>query len=232
MGTAMSERRLDLLDAMRTTGAVRDFTDEAVGAEVVARIIDAARFAPSGGNRQPWRVILLEDAGLRRQIWGLHLEAMNAYFRQVQAGLVPFSVRLSEEDEKRASDAIASGTKVFDAPLPPAAMLVLCADLRGLAVTDKDLDRHSIVGGASVYPFAQNILLAAKAEGLGGLITTALCRQEPQARPLLAIPDDFAIAGLLLLGYPVRKITRLRRKPVGALLVTDSFEGPPVEASS
>jgi hypothetical protein len=102
-------------------------------------------------------------------------------------------------------------------------MLVLLAHLGSLAVTDNGLDRQSIVGGASVYPFGHNILLAARNEGLGGVMTTVLCRQEDAVRELLGVPPAFAVAGLIVLGHPVRQIRKLRRKAVEEFTFVDRF---------
>jgi nitroreductase len=102
---------------------------------------------------------------------------------------------------------------------------VLCVDVTALAVTDNGLGRQSIVGGGSIFPFGHNILLAARNEGLGGVLTTVLCRQEPAVRALLDIPDKFALAGLVVLGHPERTITRLRRRPVSEIAFVDRFGG-------
>ncbi len=109
-------------------------------------------------------------------------------------------------------------------------MLVLLAHLGSLAVTDNGLDRQSIVGGASVYPFGQNLLLAARDEGLGGVLTTVLTREETAVRELLDVPVSFAVAGLVALGHPVRQVRRLRRNPVEAFAFVDRFEGDAFEA--
>ena len=73
-------------------------------------------------------------------------------------------------------------------------LIVVCAQLSDLMATDRHLDRLSIVGGASVYPSVQNLLLAARAEGLGTALTTLLCALEPQVKGLLEIPDGIATA--------------------------------------
>jgi nitroreductase len=83
-----------------------------------------------------------------------------------------------------------------------------------------------MVGGASIYPFAWSILLAARAEGLGGVMTTMLVRQEQAVRELLDVPDTVALAGMLALGHPVRRPTRLRREPVESFASIDRFDGP------
>jgi nitroreductase len=105
-------------------------------------------------------------------------------------------------------------------------LLVLLVELAALAVIDNGLGRQSIAGGGSIYPFGHNILLAARDLGLGGVMTTALARQEPAAKALLGVPDGYALAGLLALGHPARQVTKLRRAPVEEFTTVDHFGGP------
>jgi nitroreductase len=105
-------------------------------------------------------------------------------------------------------------------------LLLLVVELAALAVLDNGLDRQSIVGGGSIYPFGHNILLAARDAGLGGVMTTALCRQEPAVKALLGIPDTHALAAMLALGHPARQVTKLRRAAVEEFTTVDRFDGP------
>ncbi len=104
-------------------------------------------------------------------------------------------------------------------------MLAVAADLRLLAAVDRDLDRHPIVGGASVYPFVWSILLAAHAEGLGGVITTMPIRREPELADVLGLPEHHGLACVLALGHPVRRPMKLKRDPVGSFTTVDRFDG-------
>ena len=104
-------------------------------------------------------------------------------------------------------------------------LLVLLADLRNLATIDRDLDRYTLVGGASIYPFAWSILLAAHDAGLGGVFTTVAIRQEPELKELLGVPEPVVVAGVLALGYPVHRATKLRRNPVESFATVDRYDG-------
>jgi nitroreductase len=95
-----------------------------------------------------------------------------------------------------------------------------------LAAVDRDADRYTFAGGASIYPFAWSILLAARDEGLGGVITTIAIREEPEVKALLGAPDPEALAAVIALGYPVRRPSRLRRQPVSSFATVDSIHGP------
>jgi nitroreductase len=223
---------MELREVMRTTPATREFTDEPVPDDLLHSILDAARFAPSGGNRQGWQVVVLRDAEIRARVRDLYVLAWREYTAHVRAGLVPFAPIDGGRWTGPAVDLEAA--RATPAPLPFAdhldrvpVLLALVVELAALAVTDNGLDRQSIVGGASVYPFAHNVLLAARDAGLGGVMTTVLCRQEPAVKELLGIPPGHALAGLLAIGHPVKQVTRLKRQPVEGFTTVDRFDGPP-----
>lgn len=221
---------MELRTVMRTTGAARRFADDEVGDEVVYGLLDDARFAPSGGNRQPWRVVLVKDSALRRALEAAYRASWREYMAHVRVGLVPFA---PGEDGRYAGPAV----DLDEASLPESpdefadtlslvpVLLVLLAHLPSLAVTDNGLGRQSIVGGASVYPFAHNILLAARDRGLGGVMTTVICRREHEMKELLGVPESFAVAGLVALGRPERQVSRLSRRPVEEFAFVDGFSG-------
>ena len=106
-------------------------------------------------------------------------------------------------------------------------LLALFADLGALAAVDRDADRYTFAGGASVYPFAWNLLLAAREEGLGGVITTMPIRSEEEVKALLGAPEELALAAVVALGHPVRQPRRLTRAPVPAFTTVDSVGGTP-----
>ena len=227
---------MELADVLHTTGAVRDFTDEPVPDDTVRHILEMARFAPSGGNRQAWRVIVVDDPGRRASLRDLYLRGWYPYLALSGAGLVPWSPLADRDAEREAltgTAAIAAqaraGSGGFAEHLDQAPVL-LCvfADLSRLAAVDRDLHRYTLVGGASVYPFVWNVLLAARDAGLGGVITTILTREEPAVRDLLSVPDGYALAAVVALGRPQRQVTRLRRAPVAEFATRDRFDGPPV----
>jgi len=228
---------MDLIDALRTTGSVRAFLDEPVSDEDLYAILDDARFAPSGGNRQAWRVIVVKDEPRRRALRDLYLDGWHDYVAHVLAGLVPFSPLASDEDRAAAISkreaAIASSTPDgFPETLDRVpVMLVVCADLTALAATDRDLDRYQIAGGASIYPFVWNILLAARARGLGGVMTTIATRNEPGVRDVLNIPNGQIVASIVALGRPTSRATKLKRRAVEEFTTTDVFDGSRFTAS-
>jgi nitroreductase len=219
---------MELNEALRTTGAIRDYTDRPVDDATVARVLDTARFAPSGANAQAWRIVVIKDPERRRRLRDLYLQGSRDYLALTVAGLRPWAPTNDREAEARAlaaenAAAPAGFAERFDqAPV----LLALFADLSLLAAVDRDADRYTFAGGASIYPFAWNILLAAREEGLGGVITTIAIREEPQVKSLLGAPDPLALAAVVALGYPERQPRRLRRAPVSAFATVDSIDGP------
>jgi nitroreductase len=234
---------VELIEALRSTGAVREFGPDPVSDDVLVRILDNARFAPSGGNRQGWRVIVVRDSETRRRLRDLYLDNWYDYLAQSSAGLTPFSSitdRAAEREamkkapEIRAAAAAGPGgfAEQFDeSPV----LLVVLADLRYLATVDRDLGRYTLVGGASIYPFVWSVLLAAHEEGLGGVVTTMVIRSEPEAKALLYIPDEMAIAAVVALGHPAdpeHRPRKLTRAPVSAFTSIDRYGGEPFGATT
>jgi nitroreductase len=223
---------LDLVGTLRSTGAVREFRPDPVPDEVLARILDTARFAPSGGNRQGWRVIVVKDPAVRVALRDLYLSGWYEYLAMVSAGLVPWAPVTDREAEAAAvADAerfaqAGAGTPGFAETLHDApALLLVLADLSALAAVDRDLPRYTLAGGASIYPFVWSLLLAARAEGLAGVMTTMPVRREDDVRALFGIPDTVAVASLVVLGRPVATPRRLRRAAVGSFTWVDRYQG-------
>jgi nitroreductase len=223
---------MELTDALRTTGAIRAFTDEPVADDVVFEILDDARFAPSGGNRQAWRVAVVKNPETRRAVRDLYVDAWRDYCAHLLAGIVPFSPLAGDaelvavEAQREAASAL-SEPDGFAATLDRVpVMLAVGVDLRVLAATDRDLGRYQLVGGASVYPFVWSVLLAARERGLGGVMTTVATRNEVALRQVLAFPDDMALASIVVLGHPRHRPARLRRNDVSTFVTVDTFDGP------
>jgi nitroreductase len=218
---------MELYNVMRSTPAVREFTDDPLPDDVLGRILDNARFAPTGGNRQGVRVIVVRDGETRSALADLGLPAARRYTAQLANGESPWNPL----------QPTAATASIIEETEPPAQLwvslreaqvvLVVCLDLAVVAATDQDLDRIAVVPGASVYPFAWNVLLAARNEGYGGVLTTMVVAEERRAKDLLGIPDPYAIAAVVPLGKPVRQVTRLRRRPVHEFATSERFDGAP-----
>jgi len=216
---------MELRDVMRTTGAVRAFTDAPVPNETLHQVLDNARFAPSGGNQQGWHVTIVRDPGLRRELARHSAAVWQRYLAEQAAGYRAFSVVGPAPADVEVPDGLPSNP-LFDAIDTVPELLVISVDLRALAVLDRDLERPSVVGGASIYPFVHNLLLAARDAGLGGVLTTFVTAAEQEVAPLLHLPEHHALVALVALGVPEHQSTKLRRNPVEAFTTIDTFDGP------
>ncbi len=225
---------LTLRDGLRSTASTRAFTPEPVDDATVTRVLDTARFAPSGGNTQPWHVIVVKDPARRAAVRDLARLTWREYVAQMKAGRRPFG--LSDHGrwpgpgpvDLEAAIRDDSPAPFLDALDEAPVLIVVTVHLPSIAAMDVELDRHGVVAGASIYPFCWTILLAARAEGLGGVLTTFLVRREPAAKEVLAIPEDHAVAAMLVLGHPVKTVTKLTRRPVSAFATIDTFTGAPL----
>ncbi len=219
---------MELYDVMRTTAAVREFTGDPLPDDVLERILDNARFAPSGGNRQGTHVIVVRDRATREALAELTTTGARRYVAQLASGESPWNPL----HPPKASAAEIAATEVpsqFTAPLLTAAVvLVACVDLEVVAAIDQNLARIGVISGASVYPLVWNILLAARNEGYGGTITTMAVAEEPQVRDLLGVPESYAVAAVLPIGKPRKQVTKLRRDSVAELATRERFDGEPL----
>jgi nitroreductase len=216
---------MDLYDVMRTTGAVREYTGDPLPDEVLERILDNARFAPSGGNRQGTHVVIVRDVQTRERLSELTIPGTQRYIAQLRNGEGPWNpLQPCGVDAQTIAAVEVPPQRTFR---EAEVVLVVCVDLAVVAAFDQDLDRVGLIAGASVYPLVWNILLAARNEGYGGVLTTNVVPEEPRVKDLLGIPDTYAIAAVLPLGKPVRQLTKLTRRPVAELASRERFDGQP-----
>ncbi len=221
------EAAIDLYEVMRTAFAARAYTGEEVPDDVLYEILDHARFAPSGGNRQGNRVIVVRDPTTREQLARLGEPAAQRYNAQVQAGERPWNTivptKVTDEQVARTPPS----PNLIEPFRRASVVLVFVVDLKVVASMDRHLDRIGVISGASIYPFVWNVLLAARRAGFGGTITTMAVAEEPKVQTLLHIPRDHAVAAIVPLGKPVKQLTKLRRRSVEEIATREFFDGPP-----
>jgi len=216
---------MELYDVMRTAFSARDYTDDPVPDELLYRILDNSRFAPSGGNRQGWKVVVVRENKSKEKLAELAVPTAKKYAAQRIAGENP----LNTIDPTSVDDQTIEDTS----PLPKLRMtyvdapivLLVCVDLKVVASMDSELERIGVVSGASIYPFVWNILLSARNEGLGGRITTIPIAEEKKLQEYFRIPAHFAVCAVLTLGKPVKQLTKLSRKPVSVFTTLEFFDG-------
>ena len=210
----------DLYDTMSTLRAVRRLRPDPIPDDVLERVLQAACWSPTGGNAQPWKVLVITDDAGKSAV-------KSAYKPEWDQYAVNFMDRYKDSPAEeqaywqRVKDA---GDTLADNLDQAPALLLFCADPRRMAITDSGLDRVSLVGGASVYPAVQNTMLACVAEGLGCTLTTLHCLREDEVKAALDIPEPWATAALVPIGYPVGKgHGPINRRPPAEMAYRDRF---------
>ncbi len=214
---------MDFYDVIQTAGTGRYYKEDPIPDDVLARVLNAARWAPQGGNRQPNRYIVVRDAAKKKALRDLYFPFWRDYL--AAAGIGGIQIR-GNEVPKLLQDADIFADNMHKVPV----IVVVCALMEAIHATDLELERDPVVYGASIYPAVQNMLLAARAEGLGGTMTTLLCHSEPQVKELLSIPDGYATAAHVALGYlSVPFPAKLTRMPLSEVVFADEFGKPMYE---
>lgn len=211
---------MDVIEAMKTNSTCRYFKTDPIPGDVMERVLDATRWAPQGGNRQPVRWVVVTDPEKKAQLKEWYNIPWKAYLAQAEEG----GINIGHDALGRVlQDADNMAEAIVEIP----AIVVVCADLEEIHPTDLELDRLSVVAGGSIYPSVQNLLLAARNEGLGTALTTLLVMFEPQVKELLEIPDNLITAAHVMMGYPERGFpTSLSRRPLSEVAFAESYGQP------
>jgi nitroreductase len=209
---------MDALEAMRTVGTTRFYLPDDVPDDVIHDAVEAARFAPQGGNRQPVRLVVVREAERKRRLAELYLPWWRAYFEAAESGTRALGEYAS------ARRALINANHFAEHLAEHPAIIVVCAKLADLHITDAEHGRPPVVGGASIYPFVQNLCLALRVQGVASAITTLLCGSEPEVKELLEIPEGYLTACHVVAGYPARGFPkRLTRAPVEEVVFLERF---------
>ncbi len=216
---------MELYEVMRTTFAARQYTGDPLSDEVLYEILENARFAPSGGNRQGNRVIVVRDPETRDQLAQLAEPAAKRYLAQSQAGESPWNALVATKVTPEEIEITPAPAMLTEPCRKASVVLVFAVDLKVVASMDQNLDRVGVISGASIYPFVWNVLMGARQAGFGGTITTLAVAEEPKVQALLKIPPDFAVCAVVPLGRPVKQLTKLSRRSVEEIATRERFDG-------
>lgn len=212
----------DLYETMSTLRAVRRLKPDPIPADVLERVLQAACWAPTGGNTQGWRVIVVRSPERKQALADIYAPEWATYAKFGKARAAKQG--LEGEALAKLERTLAAGDYLAEHLGEAPVILLFIVDPRMLAITDKNLDRISMVGGGSVYPAVQNAMLACAAEGLGCTLTTLHCIREPEVKAVLDIPAEWATVAMVPIGYPVGKgHGPISRQPSSALAFDDSF---------
>ncbi|HTO59212.1 MAG TPA: nitroreductase family protein [Pseudomonadales bacterium] len=211
---------MELYEAMSTLRAVRRLRPDPIPNDVLQRVLTAATWAPTGGNRQPWRIVAVMDAKKKQALEDLYRPYWEGYIVNYKKHMesMPPDERATSGRAIEAGNYLA--THMHEAPV----IAVFCYNPDMMTITDKDQPRPSVVGGGSVYPAVQNLLLACRSEGLGCVLTTLLCLEEPKVRELLKLPDGWYTCAHVPIGYAVGGgHGPIARKSLDKMVFTDTF---------
>ena len=204
---------------MQSTNTCRYYKPDPVTNETLEPVLAAARWAPNGGNRQPVSLIVIRERETKQKLQDLYLPYWNQYVGGINSG----DVKVGTRDRRIVESADYFANHLVDIPV----LINVCARLADVHPTDTELGRLSIVGGASIYPAVQNVLLAARAAGLGTALTTLLCAEEPAVKSLLDIPEDVSTAAMVALGWPEKAFPKkLSRRPLAEMAWSEKFGNP------
>lgn len=209
-----------LLEGICTTRAIRRYRDEPVPHHVLRDILFAATRAPSGSNRQPFRFVVLTDGPRAREAKRLIAEQARAIWgvKSVSEGYSRGSGKRADSPKARMNRTMVAYVEAFERV--PVLILPCLVRYRPPTTTE----------GGSVYPACQNILLAARALGYGGVMTNFQVAAEPALRELLGIPDGVFMAGTITLGRPAGRHGPVRRRPMAELTYEEAWEQVPAWA--
>jgi nitroreductase len=211
---------LELYDALMTTRAMRRLSDRPVDDATVQRILRAAVQAPSGGNIQPYQFLVVTDQELKDRLAAVYLRAHERYEPAIQHQIPAFKDDVAERRHQRnwaATDHLARNLAAV-----PVLVLVLVPKI-SMAIEDDEGTMDVGPVYASVYPAVQNLILAARAEGLGTVLTTVFRIYEDEVREICGIPDRYEVVALLPLGVPEGRWGVAHRRPAERLTSWNHF---------
>jgi len=212
---------MELYDAMSTLRAVRRIKPDPVPDDVLKRVLTAATWSPTGGNHQGWHIVAVRDPVTKQALEDLYRPHWESYIPDYEAHME----RMPDDVREKSARALAAGTYLANHLHEAPVIVVFCFNPERMTITDAGLDRPSVVGGGSVYPAVQNLLLAARSEGLGCVLTTLLCIEEDRVKPLLEIPDGWYTCAHVPIGYPVGGgHGSISRKSVDQMVSWDRFD--------
>ncbi|MBM4416865.1 MAG: nitroreductase [Chloroflexi bacterium] len=203
--------RLDLLETIYTTRSIRRFLPDPVPDEIVARLIEAATRAPNGRNAQPWHFIAIRDSHQRLAVGEVYRRAWDEYSPPSRLAAIT-----DPRERRRVAGAFHLGATMGT---EPPLLIVVC----GPGGTSSFEMRTT---AATIYPAVQNLLLAARAYGLAGCLTTVHLPREAELRPILGLPDEVATYAIVPIGRTTERFGPLRRRPVGEVTFAERWGQP------
>ncbi len=207
----------DLFDIMFSTRSMRRLKPDPVPDELIYRVLDAAIRAPSGGNTQHWRFVVVKDRAVKTAVQRIYQKGWEQVRFMYQGTPGPDHMKGSSFQR------LLSAAAYLAAHLAEAPVLVF-ACLKSRPMPSEELAaKLALRSGSSIYPAVQNMLLACRALGLGATLTTVCSLYEEELRGVLKLPEDVATYALLPIGYPTGRFGPVRRMPVEEVTCVDQW---------
>ena len=211
---------MELYDAMNSLRAIRRLRPDPIDAAILERIYQAATWAPTGGNVQPWRLVTVTEAAKKQALAALYAPRWKAYSANYRGRID----HLGDEAKDRAERTLNAGDHLAENMGQVPVIAVFCFNPSIMAITDSEQPRTTVVGGGSVYPAVQNLLLACRNEGVGCVLTTLLCMDEPAVKELLGMPEDWYTCAHVPMGYPVGGgYGPINRRPIAKMVFENTW---------
>lgn len=202
---------MEFFEVATTQRAIRRLKPDPIPEPVLQQIMEAAICAPSGGNRQGWSFVLVRDEAKRKRIGEIYRQAFGELTK------LPYYAGAAQEPPGSPTGKMLASARHLAEHIDEAPVLILACVALDPGVT------ATITTGASIYPAVQNILLAARALGIGSCITTIHKFRDAEVKELLGIPADVETAALIPLGYPLGKFGRPPRRPLRDVAFADGW---------
>ena len=202
---------MDFFDVVTTQRAMRRLKPDPIPDGLLRQIMDAAICAPSGGNRQGWRFIVVRDPARRARLGELYREGWGELVK------LPYYAGAAKEPAGSPARRMVDSAAHLAEHMGAAPVIILACIALEPAV------KPTVITGSSIYPAVQNIMLAARALGIGSCLTTIHRYREAQVKELLGVPPDVETVALIPLGYPVGKFGRPPRRPVAEVAFADGW---------
>lgn len=214
---------VELYEALATCRAIRRLRPDPIPDATLERVLRAATCAPTGGNAQPWRVIVVRDPARKQALAGHFQYAWSVYSTPARERMAS----LPAESRGRGERVLAAGDHLASHFAEAPVVLAWIHDPGGLRHPDELWTQPHFIYGGSLYPAIHNLLLACRAEGLGGVITTMTWRREAAVCKLLDVPEPWRLHALVPIGYPMGSgHGPLARKPLSKMAFAETFGDP------
>ena len=217
---------MDLFEAIYTSRAIRRFKPDPVPDEVITKVLDAAIRAPSGSNEQSWEFIVVKDAAQRKKIGDVYRKGGN-----ILMALYANRTKPPHMSQETYDKLMASAMYLLDHMAEAPVLLLACLKQIPPAGPPPQfppdaaagLKNMARMGGSSIYPAVQNIILACRAFGLGTVLTTIHMFYEDEVKAILGLPSEVQTYALMPIGYPRGKFGPIKRRPVGEVAYLDGY---------